>query len=68
MGGEDNLSGDNGEPSHITKSFKPLVRKSKLVVVDLAGSERIHKSGVYSNLQPSRATSVSYTNAYMVCF
>ncbi|PON35227.1 Kinesin-like protein [Parasponia andersonii] len=45
MGREDNLSGDTGEPSHLTKSFKPLVRKSKLVVVDLAGSERIHKSG-----------------------
>lgn len=45
MGREDNLSGENGESSHLTKPFKPLVRKSKLVVVDLAGSERIQKSG-----------------------
>lgn len=44
------LSGENGETSHLTKPCKPLVRKSKLVVVDLAGSERIHKSGVYPNL------------------
>ncbi|KAF3439967.1 hypothetical protein FNV43_RR18245 [Rhamnella rubrinervis] len=42
---EDNISGENGETSHLTKPYKPLVRKSKLVVVDLAGSERIHKSG-----------------------
>lgn len=47
---EDNLSGENGETSHLTKPSKPLVRKSKLVVVDLAGSERIHKSGVFRNL------------------
>lgn len=45
MGREDNLSDENGESSHLTKPFKPLVRKSKLVVVDLAGSERIQKSG-----------------------
>ncbi|EXB52669.1 Armadillo repeat-containing kinesin-like protein 2 [Morus notabilis] len=45
MGREDSLSGENGESSHLTKPFKPLLRKSKLVVVDLAGSERIQKSG-----------------------
>ncbi|XP_060964296.1 kinesin-like protein KIN-UB [Cannabis sativa] len=45
MGREDNHSVDNGELSCLSKSFKPLLRKSKLVVVDLAGSERIHKSG-----------------------
>lgn len=47
---EDDLSSENGEPSHVARSFKPLIRKSKLVVVDLAGSERIHKSGVDPNL------------------
>lgn len=45
MGREDTISSENDEPSHLAKPFKPLVRKSKLVVVDLAGSERIHKSG-----------------------
>ncbi|XP_060961713.1 kinesin-like protein KIN-UB [Cannabis sativa] len=45
MGREDNHSIDNGELSCLSKSFKPLLQKSKLVVVDLAGSERIHKSG-----------------------
>ncbi|KAF4377374.1 hypothetical protein F8388_013720 [Cannabis sativa] len=44
MGREDNHSIDNGELSCLSKSFKPLLRKSKLIVVDLAGSERIHKS------------------------
>lgn len=48
MGREDSLSGENGESSHLTKPFKPLLRKSKLVVVDLAGSERIQKSGIYA--------------------
>ena len=57
IGREDNLLGDNGETSHLSKSFKPVVRKSKLVVVDLAGSERIHKSGVCLNLQASSSTS-----------
>lgn len=52
LGREDDVSSENGDPSHLTKPFKPLVRKSKLVVVDLAGSERIQKSGVYANLQP----------------
>lgn len=50
LGREDDVSSENGDPSHLTKPFKPLVRKSKLVVVDLAGSERIQKSGVYANL------------------
>ncbi|XP_024176261.1 kinesin-like protein KIN-UB [Rosa chinensis] len=45
MGSEDNVSSENGDPSHLTKPSRPLVRKSKLVVVDLAGSERIQKSG-----------------------
>ncbi|KAL9682152.1 hypothetical protein QQ045_013945 [Rhodiola kirilowii] len=36
---------ENNNSSHLDKSFKPLVRKGKLVVVDLAGSERVHKSG-----------------------
>uniref|UniRef100_A0A2N9JAP7 Kinesin-like protein n=1 Tax=Fagus sylvatica TaxID=28930 RepID=A0A2N9JAP7_FAGSY len=45
MGREDIISSENGDPSHLTKPFKPLLRKSKLIVVDLAGSERIHKSG-----------------------
>ncbi|BBG97432.1 armadillo repeat kinesin 2 [Prunus dulcis] len=45
LGREDDVSSENGDPSHLTKPFKPLVRKSKLVVVDLAGSERIQKSG-----------------------
>ncbi|KAM4104967.1 hypothetical protein ACJW30_06G198200 [Castanea mollissima] len=45
MGREDIISSENGDPSHLAKPFKPLVRKSKLVVVDLAGSERVHKSG-----------------------
>lgn len=56
MGREDNLSGENGESSHLTKPFKPLVRKSKLVVVDLAGSERIQKSGICPNLRPCFST------------
>lgn len=46
MDGEDIISSENGDISHLAKPLKPLVRKSKLVVVDLAGSERIHKSGV----------------------
>lgn len=50
VGSEDHLSGENGETSHLMKPYKPMLRKSKLVVVDLAGSERIHKSGVYSYL------------------
>ena len=45
-GREDVISSENGDPSHLAKPFKPLVRKSKLVVVDLAGSERVHKSGI----------------------
>ncbi|KAH7519563.1 hypothetical protein FEM48_Zijuj08G0050300 [Ziziphus jujuba var. spinosa] len=45
VGSEDHLSGENGETSHLMKPYKPMLRKSKLVVVDLAGSERIHKSG-----------------------
>ncbi|KAE7997035.1 hypothetical protein FH972_001705 [Carpinus fangiana] len=45
MGREDIISSENGDPPHLAKPFKPLVRKSKLVVVDLAGSERVHKSG-----------------------
>ncbi|KAF5453362.1 hypothetical protein F2P56_028267 [Juglans regia] len=45
MDGEDIISSENGDISHLAKPLKPLVRKSKLVVVDLAGSERIHKSG-----------------------
>lgn len=49
-GREDIISSENGDPSHFAKPFKPLVRKSKLVVVDLAGSERVHKSGIYPNL------------------
>lgn len=53
VGKEDNLSGESGEPSHLTKPLKPLVRKSKLVVVDLAGSERVHKSGLYPELKLS---------------
>ncbi|KAM6575113.1 hypothetical protein CsatA_023440 [Cannabis sativa] len=53
MGREDNHSIDNGELSCLSKSFKPLLRKSKLIVVDLAGSERIHKSGVYLTSQLS---------------
>ncbi|PKI31105.1 hypothetical protein CRG98_048504 [Punica granatum] len=47
IAGEDNLSNENGNTSHLVKPSRPLVRKSKLVVVDLAGSERIHKSGLY---------------------
>lgn len=51
MGREDIISSENGDPPpHLAKPFKPLVRKSKLVVVDLAGSERIHKSGLYPDL------------------
>lgn len=46
VAGEDALSSENGNMSHLVKPTRPLVRKSKLVVVDLAGSERIHKSGV----------------------
>ncbi|KAF5466944.1 hypothetical protein F2P56_016822 [Juglans regia] len=45
IGREEIISSENGDSSHLVKPFKPLVRKSKLVVVDLAGSERIHKSG-----------------------
>ncbi|KAK9147587.1 hypothetical protein Scep_006344 [Stephania cephalantha] len=45
-GKEELLSSENGNGSHMVKSFRPpLVRKGKLVVVDLAGSERIDKSG-----------------------
>uniref|UniRef100_A0A7N0TCM5 Kinesin-like protein n=1 Tax=Kalanchoe fedtschenkoi TaxID=63787 RepID=A0A7N0TCM5_KALFE len=36
---------ETSSSSQLGKSFKPLVRKGKLVVVDLAGSERMHKSG-----------------------
>ena len=68
MGREDNLSGENGESSHLTKPFKPLVRKSKLVVVDLAGSERIQKSGICPNLRPCFSTRDSYTDGYMQYF
>lgn len=50
VGSEDHLSGENGETSHLMKPYRPMLRKSKLVVVDLAGSERIHKSGVYPYL------------------
>lgn len=50
LGREDDVASENGDPTHLTKPFKPLVRKSKLVVVDLAGSERIQKSGVHPNL------------------
>ncbi|XP_057976992.1 kinesin-like protein KIN-UA isoform X2 [Malania oleifera] len=40
------LSSENGNNSHMVKTFKPpIIRKGKLVVVDLAGSERIDKSG-----------------------
>lgn len=48
---DNDVSSENGESSHTVRSFKPLVRKSKLVVVDLAGSERIHKSGANLNFQ-----------------
>ncbi|KAK9103540.1 hypothetical protein Sjap_020794 [Stephania japonica] len=45
-GKEEPISSENGNGSHMVKSFRPpLVRKGKLVVVDLAGSERIDKSG-----------------------
>ncbi|XP_010276242.1 PREDICTED: kinesin-like protein KIN-UB isoform X2 [Nelumbo nucifera] len=45
-GRESSILSENGNTSHLVKSFKPsLVRKGKLVVVDLAGSERIDKSG-----------------------
>lgn len=44
---EEVLSGEEGEPSELGRPFRPLIRKSKLVVVDLAGSERIHKSGMF---------------------
>lgn len=45
------LSSENGNSSHMVKTFKPpVVRKGKLVVVDLAGSERIDKSGMFDNL------------------
>ncbi|KAF8379334.1 hypothetical protein HHK36_028768 [Tetracentron sinense] len=45
-GRESDLSSENGNTSHLFKTFKaPIVRKGKLVVVDLAGSERIDKSG-----------------------
>ncbi|KAF8380413.1 hypothetical protein HHK36_027899 [Tetracentron sinense] len=45
-GREASLSSENGNTSHLVKTFKPpVVRKGKLVVVDLAGSERIDKSG-----------------------
>lgn len=45
-GSETALPSENGNGSHLAKSYRPpLVRKGKLVVVDLAGSERIDKSG-----------------------
>lgn len=44
-GREASFSSEVDDHSHLEKSFKPLVRKGKLVVVDLAGSERVHKSG-----------------------
>lgn len=44
---EEVLSSEEGEPSELVRPFRPLIRKSKLVVVDLAGSERIHKSGMF---------------------
>ncbi|XP_011017504.1 PREDICTED: armadillo repeat-containing kinesin-like protein 2 isoform X2 [Populus euphratica] len=44
-GGEDALSSEIDNSSHLVKPSKPIVRKSKLVLVDLAGSERVHKSG-----------------------
>lgn len=47
---EEVLSGEEGEPSELGRPFRPLIRKSKLVVVDLAGSERIHKSGSEGHL------------------
>lgn len=47
---EEVLSGEEGEPSEFGRPFRPLIRKSKLVVVDLAGSERIHKSGSEGHL------------------
>ncbi|KAB2634438.1 armadillo repeat-containing kinesin-like protein 2 [Pyrus ussuriensis x Pyrus communis] len=48
------VASENGDPTHLTKPFKPLVRKSKLVVVDLAGSERIQKSGCINSLAENR--------------
>lgn len=45
MGRESAVSSEDDSSSHSVKSFKPFVRKGKLVVVDLAGSERIQKSG-----------------------
>ncbi|KAL0547893.1 hypothetical protein IC582_012325 [Cucumis melo] len=47
---EDVLSGEEGEPLELGRPFRPVIRKSKLVVVDLAGSERIHKSGSEGHL------------------
>ncbi|KAG7028657.1 Kinesin-like protein KIN-UB, partial [Cucurbita argyrosperma subsp. argyrosperma] len=47
---EEVLSNEEGEPSELGRPFRPLIRKSKLVVVDLAGSERIHKSGSEGHL------------------
>ncbi|XP_022146966.1 kinesin-like protein KIN-UB [Momordica charantia] len=47
---EEVLSSEEGEPSELGRPFRPLIRKSKLVVVDLAGSERIHKSGSEGHL------------------
>ena len=44
---EEVLLGEEGEPSELGRPFRPLIRKSKLVIVDLAGSERIHKSGMF---------------------
>ncbi|XP_059458666.1 kinesin-like protein KIN-UB isoform X1 [Corylus avellana] len=60
MGREDIISSENGDPPHLAKPFKSLVRKSKLVVVDLAGSERIHKSGSEGHmLEEAKAINLS---------
>ncbi|XP_031269693.1 kinesin-like protein KIN-UB isoform X2 [Pistacia vera] len=45
IGGDEALSSETNNGSHLVKPSKPLVRRSKLVIVDLAGSERVHKSG-----------------------
>ncbi|XP_023527866.1 kinesin-like protein KIN-UB isoform X1 [Cucurbita pepo subsp. pepo] len=59
---EEVLLGEEGEPSELGRPFRPLIRKSKLVIVDLAGSERIHKSGSEGHLlEEAKSINLSLT-------
>lgn len=67
IGREEIISSENGDSSHLVKPFKPLVRKSKLVVVDLAGSERIQKSGVYPTYDTFHSSTFLFVDIKFIC-